>query len=54
MRFKACYINKTDPSQEYWRTVTSDSLNQAMKEAERLARKGYQLRNITQVMGDVL
>lgn len=40
MRFKVEYYNRVT-KEIYWRTVTSDNHKDAMKIAERYARKGF-------------
>lgn len=40
MRFKAEYYNRKT-GETYWRTVTSDTLQDAMKISDRYARKGF-------------
>lgn len=41
MRFKARYLHRRGEFAEYYRTVWADSVNEAIRIAERYARKGY-------------
>ena len=40
MSFKARYTSYCG-KHEYWRTIYADNINEAIKMADRLARKGY-------------
>lgn len=41
MKFIARYIHRRGESPEYHRTVYADSINEAIKLAERFTRKGF-------------
>ena len=53
MRFKCHYISTTDTSNQYWRTVDADSVNEATTLAKRYRRKGYMLGAVIQDMGNM-
>ncbi len=41
MIFTAHYMHRRKEEPDYYRTVTSDTLNNAIKQAERYTRKGF-------------
>ncbi len=47
MKFNAEYRYKHDGMPTYYRTIFADSINEAMKRAERYAKKGYICARIT-------
>jgi hypothetical protein len=51
MTFNARYIHRRGAELEYYRTVYGDSINEAMKEAERYTRKGFIMVGLTEKEG---
>ena len=47
MRFKAEYLNRAT-GETYWRTIDAYTLNEAIRLAERFARKGYTVKQVKQ------
>ena len=41
MKFIAKYLHLSGQKEPYYRTIYSDSVNEAIKEADRYCRKGY-------------
>lgn len=48
MRFLARYMHRRHERSEYWRTIYADTLNEAIKQAERYTRKGFIMAGVTQ------
>lgn len=41
MAFKSRYLHRRNEKPEYYRTIHADTLNEAIKQAERYTKKGY-------------
>jgi hypothetical protein len=48
MTFKARYMHRRQLEPEYYRTVYADTLNEAIRLANRYARKGFIMAGVTQ------
>ena len=51
MRFIASYKHR-DNGAAYYRTIDADTINEAIKLAERMTRRGYSLTSCTQQLGN--
>lgn len=47
MRYLARYIHRRKEAPDYHRTIHADTLNEAIKQAERYTRKGYICAGVT-------
>jgi hypothetical protein len=53
MTWTARYIHRRGEAPEYFRTVHGNSINEAIREAERYTRKGFLMVGLTQRQGAV-
>jgi len=47
MRFIARYMHRRHEAPEYYKTIFADTLNEAIKAAQRFTRKGYLCAGVT-------
>lgn len=41
MKFKAKYLHRRQEQESYWLTIHADTINEASKQADKMARKGF-------------
>jgi hypothetical protein len=51
MTFKARYIHRRQLEPEYYRAIHGDSLNDAIKQADRFTRQGFIMAGVTLTNG---